>query len=226
MRLPGRRLWRWRHDRQSVSAHLAFAVLLACVALASAAAAAGDPEAGAKAFVVCSACHAVSPDGAALIGPNLHGVVGRQVGSVPGFDYSPELKAVGGAWTPERIDRFLADPNGFAPGTRMGLVGIADPAERANLVAYLGSLAAGAPAVAAAPLPDFGDDWPAGPGQAETGVLCNSCHSLAIVKQQQLSRETWDKLLVWMVDEQGMAEQAPERRELILDYLATHFGAP
>lgn len=225
MRRHGRPVWRgWRCARGG-AARLAFA-LLAGVAVLPVQAATGDPEAGAKAFLVCSACHSTAPDGAALIGPNLYGVVGREVGSVAGFDYSPELKAVGGTWTPERIDRFLADPNAFAPGTRMGLAGIADPVERANLVAYLGSLKAGAPAVAAAPPPDFGDDWPAGSGQAETGVLCNSCHSLAIVKQQQLSRETWDKLLVWMVEEQGMAEQTPERRELILDYLATHFGAP
>ncbi len=225
MRRHGRPVWRgWRGARGG-AARLAFA-LLAAVAVLPVQAATGDPEAGAKAFLVCSACHSVAPDGGALIGPNLYGVVGREVGSVAGFDYSPELKAVGGTWTPERIDRFLADPNAFAPGTRMGLAGIADPVERANLVAYLGGLKTGAPAVAAAPPPDFGDDWPAGPGQAETGVLCNSCHSLAIVKQQQLSRETWDKLLVWMVEEQGMAEQSPERRELILDYLATHFGAP
>ena len=222
MTSPGRPAWLGAH---SGAAWLVFA-LLAGVAISSAQAAIGDPEAGAKAFLVCSACHSVSHDGAALIGPNLYGVVGRDVGSVPGFEYSPELVAVGGTWTPERIDRFLADPNAFAPGTRMGLVGIADPVERANLVAYLGSLKAGGPAMAATPLPDFGDDWPPGPGQAETGVLCNSCHSLAIVKQQQLSRETWDKLLVWMVEEQGMAEQSPERRDLILDYLATNFGAP
>lgn len=225
MRLSGTLARRSRDGARSRSARLALA-LLAGVAVSSAQAATGDPEAGAQAFLVCSACHSVAPDGAALIGPNLYGVVGREVGSVAGFDYSPELKAVGGTWTPERIDHFLADPNAFAPDTRMGLAGIADPVERANLVAYLATLKAGGPAVAAAPLPDFGDDWPAGPGQAETGVLCNSCHSLAIVKQQQLSRETWDKLLVWMVEEQGMADQPPERRELILDYLATHFGTP
>ncbi len=187
---------------------------------------AGDAQAGAQAFIVCGACHAVTPDGAALIGPNLFGVVGRAVASVPGFDYSPELKATGGQWTAERIDQFLTDPNAFAPGTRMGFVGVADPVERANIVAYLGTLKPGATTAGAAPAQDFGPDWPAGPGQAETGALCNSCHSLAIVKQQQLSRETWDKLLVWMVEEQGMAEQPSERRTLILDYLATHFGAP
>jgi hypothetical protein len=73
---------------------------------------------------------------------------------------------------------------------------------------------------------DFGPGWPAGPGQAETGELCNSCHPLAIVKQQRLSRETCDKLLTWMVEKQGTAAQSPERRALMLDYLAQHFGQP
>lgn len=186
----------------------------------------GDAAAGAQAFLPCSACHSVAPDGAALIGPNLWGVVGRAVGSVPGFDYSAELKSVGGNWTPDQLDRFLANPGAFAPGTRMGYVGVSDPTERSALIAYLGTLHAGAGAAAAAPARDFGPGWPAGPGQAETGELCDSCHSLAIVKQQRLSRETWDKLLTWMVEKQGMAAQSPERRALILDYLVQNFGQP
>jgi cytochrome c2 len=186
----------------------------------------GDAEAGRQAFAVCGACHTVTAGGPALIGPNLWGVVGRGVGSQPGFDYSAELKGVGGTWTPEQLDRFLANPAAFAPGTRMGYVGVTDPEERAALVAYLATLHEGGASAAATAQPDFGPDWPAGPGQAETGVLCNACHSLAIVKQQRLSRDVWDKLLDWMVEEQGMAEQTPERRLLILDYLAANFGSP
>jgi cytochrome c len=206
------------------------ALLLLALAFASASARAevgpGDVEAGAKAFLPCGACHSVAPGGAALIGPNLNGVVGREVGSSPQFDYSPELKAVGGTWTPEQLDRFLSNPSAFAPGTRMGYVGVADPVERRALIAYLSSLRADSRAAAGAPAVDFGPGWPAGPGQAETGELCNACHSLAIVKQQRLSRETWDKLLTWMVEKQGMAAQSPERRAQILDYLVQHFGQP
>lgn len=206
------------------AAPLVALALLGAPALAQAAAA--DPAAGVQAFLPCSACHSVAQDGPALIGPNLWDVVGRPVASRPGFDYSPELKAVGGTWTPEQLDRFLTDPAGFAPGTRMGYVGVADPAERAALIAYLATLHAGGGAAGAAPARDFGPGWPAGPGQAETGELCDSCHSLAIVKQQRLSRDTWDKLLTWMVEKQGMAEQSPERRALILEYLAKNFGQP
>ena len=185
----------------------------------------GDAEAGRKAFRACSACHTVEPGAPSTVGPNLHGVLGRDIASVGGFAYSDALRALQGVWDAASLDRFIANPTGVAPGTRM-VVKIADPRQRADLVAYLGTLHQGAGVAAASPAPDFGAGWPAGPGQVEAGQLCGACHSLAIVKQQRLSRARWDRLLDWMVEEQGMAAQSPDQRALILDYLAAHFGAP
>lgn len=185
----------------------------------------GDAGRGQKAFEECGTCHEAAPGAASTIGPNLFGVVGRKVASLPGFDYSDALRALPGAWDAAALDRYLASPEGVAPGTRMGVDGIADAQRRADLVAYLATLRPGA-AVASAPPPDFGPGWPAGPGQVETGKLCAACHSLAIVKQQRLSRVAWDRLLTWMVKEQGMAEPEPERRALMLEYLVAHFGPP
>ena len=71
------------------------------------------------------------------------------------------------------------------------------------------------------------EDWqglPAGPGREEVFYTCQACHSLAIVKQQGLDRDSWDESLVWMVEEQEMEPLDPEDRKLVLDYLATHFG--
>ncbi len=85
-------------------------------------------------------------------------------------------------------------------------------------------LAAGGTGVAWAD--DLDPDWPQGPGREEAFYLCSACHSLAIVKQQGLSRESWDELLVWMVEEQGMDELEPDERVLILDFLAANFGIP
>ncbi len=71
------------------------------------------------------------------------------------------------------------------------------------------------------------EDWqglPAGPGREEVFYVCQACHSLAIVKQQGLGRDSWDETLVWMAEEQEMEPLAPEDRNLVLDYLATHYG--
>lgn len=65
---------------------------------------------------------------------------------------------------------------------------------------------------------------PAGPGREMVFGLCQACHSLAIVKQQGLSRDSWDETLVWMVEEQGMPPLDPDNLKLVLDYLATHYG--
>ena len=81
-----------------------------------------------------------------------------------------------------------------------------------------------APAQQTGGLPFFGDDWPAGPGREVTGALCGSCHSLAIVKQQGLSRSDWDEVLDWMVEEHGMVQLETTIRTNILDYLSGHFG--
>jgi cytochrome c len=70
----------------------------------------------------------------------------------------------------------------------------------------------------------FGSDWPDGEGRMLTGAACITCHSLAIVKQQGLSRKRWDELLDWMVEEQGMPEYDENTRTVILDYLERHFG--
>jgi cytochrome c len=63
-----------------------------------------------------------------------------------------------------------------------------------------------------------------GPGQEEVYYSCVGCHSTRIVQQQGLSRDAWDELLVWMVEEQGMPEPDPPERTLILDYLAQNYG--
>ncbi len=71
------------------------------------------------------------------------------------------------------------------------------------------------------------DDWDGlAPGEGREVVYdaCQACHSLAIVKQQGLSREAWDETLDWMVEEQGMPELEPDERPLILDYLSSLYG--
>lgn len=100
---------------------------------------AGNAEAGEKGFRVCMACHKIE-EGKNGVGPSLHAVVGRDIGGVAGFSYSDALKSAEGAWTPEKLDAFLANPREAMPGTKMPFAGIADAGKRQDIIAYLATL--------------------------------------------------------------------------------------
>lgn len=55
-------------------------------------------------------------------------------------------------------------------------------------------------------------------------AICSACHSLHMVAQQGLSRKRWDKMLDWMIEEQGMEELDGDDREAVLDYLSVYYG--
>src|SRR5690606_23000218 len=93
-------------------------------------------------FATCVGCHTPSQFGGTGIGPTLEGIVGRPIGAEAGFGYSEALRSLGGRWTEANLDRFLADPQGFAPGNRMAFEGLPDPEERAALVRHLRTLEA------------------------------------------------------------------------------------
>jgi cytochrome c len=98
------------------------------------AARAADSERGAAIYERCMGCHAI---GYEVVGPDHAGLYGRKAGSLPGYDYSPGMRQAGWIWNEATLDRFLADPRGVVPGTKMGFAGIPDAAERADLIAYL-----------------------------------------------------------------------------------------
>ena len=62
------------------------------------------------------------------------------VASAPGFNYSDAMKAKGGDWTIEDLNKFLTKPQDFVPGTKMTFPGVPRDTQRADLLAYLNSL--------------------------------------------------------------------------------------
>ena len=104
--------------------------------------AAADVAKGAGTARACAACHTFDQGGADRVGPNLWAVVGRDIAGKGGFAYSPAIAAQPGAWTYEQLDRYLASPARAIPGNRMAFGGIRRDQDRANVLAYLGSLGA------------------------------------------------------------------------------------
>ena len=102
---------------------------------------------------VCTSCHAVNDGASDGVGPNLAGVAGRQIAGLSGYSYSQSLKGQHGhVWSDQALSDWLTSPARFAPGTRMSLVGLQDPAQRADIIAYLHTLGdADAPAPAPEP---------------------------------------------------------------------------
>jgi cytochrome c len=118
----------------------AAALAAAGAALPLAAAADADLAAGERVFrSQCMGCHAIE-EGRNRAGPTLHGLFGREAGTLEGFDYSDAMREAGIVWSEETLDAFLEDPRGMVPGTIMVFWGLrAD--DRRRVIAYLKSAA-------------------------------------------------------------------------------------
>ena len=72
-----------------------------------------------------------------MTGPNLYGVFGRKPAQAPDFAYSTALKSATFVWDLADLDKWLADPRGFMPGTKMTFPGFKDAKDRVDVIAYL-----------------------------------------------------------------------------------------
>ncbi|MEO1252828.1 MAG: c-type cytochrome [Pseudomonadota bacterium] len=95
--------------------------------------------AGERGSALCASCHSFDQGGANGTGPNLWNIVGRDVASVSGFNYSNALASLSGAWTYERLDKYLENSQEYVPGTSMAQR-VSRDNKRAEILAYLGSL--------------------------------------------------------------------------------------
>jgi cytochrome c len=104
-----------------------------------------DVKAGEATFKKCQACHDGTNGGPNKVGPNLWGVVGRPIASHAGFAYSSGIKdfSKGSSvtWDYDHLNHFLAGPKKDIPGTAMGFAGLPKEADRANVIAFLRTLA-------------------------------------------------------------------------------------
>jgi cytochrome c len=95
---------------------------------------------GERGFSRCASCHTINQGGPNQTGPNLWGVMGEAIATGHGgFAFSDALRGKGGTWDWDTMSAWLTSPRTFAPGTRMGFGGLANPQERADLLLYLNS---------------------------------------------------------------------------------------
>ncbi len=101
------------------------------------AAPANDAARGKLLFLKCTACHAVSAQAPAKMGPHLQGIVGRKPLSAAKFNYSAAMKKANITWTEATLDKWLERPGSVVPGTSMVFAGLPKPEDRKALIAYL-----------------------------------------------------------------------------------------
>ena len=96
-----------------------------------------DLSNGEAKFALCRSCHTTDPGGTDMVGPNLSGIFGRKAGSKPGFSYSDGLAKAGWSWDADHLDKWLENPKAQVPDTKMTFVGLADPNDRRDVIAFL-----------------------------------------------------------------------------------------
>ena len=106
----------------------------------------------------CQACHTFEKGGPNRVGPNLYNIVGSPRGEARGgFNFSAAMKAKGGTWTYEELNKFLANPRSYIPGTAMTFAGLSRAEQRADVIDYLHTLSDNPQ-----PLPKAAENAPAG----------------------------------------------------------------
>lgn len=94
-------------------------------------------DAGRRVFAQCRSCHVIQAGAPHRVGPNLHAVFGREVGTADGFTYSQAVQDADFIWDADHLDHWLQNPQTFLPGNRMAFAGVRDETQRRDLIAYL-----------------------------------------------------------------------------------------
>ncbi|KAF8434673.1 cytochrome c-like domain-containing protein [Terfezia claveryi] len=98
----------------------------------------GDDAKGANLFKTrCASCHTLEEGGDNKVGPNLHGLFGRQSGQVAGYQYTDANKKKGVIWSENTLFDYLENPKKYIPGTKMAFGGLKKDKDRNDLVTFL-----------------------------------------------------------------------------------------
>ena len=103
--------------------------------------AAADADKGKRVAKKCTTCHTFEEGGKNKVGPNLWDIVGNKPAHAAGFSFSDAITGLSDPWTFENLDAFIKNPKGYAKGTKMAYGGIKKAADRADLLAYMRTMA-------------------------------------------------------------------------------------
>ena len=91
-------------------------IAIVAMVLCAGSAATQDAASGEMIFKRCAGCHQIGPGAKNRTGPILTGVVGRNAGSIDGFNCSKSMTEAGQkglVWTADMIFAYIKDPTAF-----------------------------------------------------------------------------------------------------------------
>ena len=165
----------------------------------------GDATRGAKIFQACMACHTTAP-GVHMTGPSLAAVWGHKAGTTPGFArYSEAIQHANVVWNEATLDKWLANPSAFIPGTSMAFPSLRESNARQDVIAYLRDVSEGkAPGTAAQPLHA---DLKKAPGEGTVASITHCKDTYTIKTADGKVNKVWEFNLRFKTDS---SERGPQ----------------
>jgi cytochrome c len=122
--------------------HIIFIIVVAAITISAEFSLAQDGQKGQKVFNMCLPCHSIGAGAQTKVGPELNGLDGRHSASVPGFDYSDANKNSGIVWNEDTFKKYIQNPQGVIPGTKMIFPGVKNEQQVDDLWAYVSQFSA------------------------------------------------------------------------------------